>query len=323
MSAASMLEESKDRIRIGISSCLLGEKVRYDANHKLDAYISGTLSQFFEFVPACPEVAIGMGVPRPPIRLVGNPERPRACGVRDASLDVTEALTAYGRRMALELEGISGYIFKSKSPSCGVARVKVYGGGAPSSRGVGIYAREVMARNPLLPVEEEARLGNAVLRENFIERVYAYHRWLTVCAQGITPAKLVAFHTDHKLILMAHGPVYYRALGRLVADAGARANRALYEDYAVGFMDALKHLATRKRHTNVLMHLMGYLKKQLDAEDKAELLEVFEAYRTGLVPRIVPLTLLQHHFRRHPTPYVARQLYLHPHPRELMLLNGT
>jgi uncharacterized protein YbgA (DUF1722 family) len=244
--------------------------------------------------------------------------------VRDGTLDVTEALTAYGRRMAVELEGISGYIFKSRSPSCGMARVPVYRTGEPPVRqGSGLYANEIMARNPLLPVEEEGRLGDAALRENFIERVYAYHRWRLLRAQGITPAKWVEFHTNHKLILMAHGPVYYRALGRLVAGAGARGSRALYDEYGAGFMQALKHLATRKRHTNVLMHLMGYLKKQIDKEDKAELLEVMEAYRTGLVPRIVPLTLLMHHFRRHPTPYVERQLYLHPHPRELMLLNGV
>ncbi len=310
------------KIVIGISSCLLGDKVRFDGNHKHDAYITGTLSQVFDFVPLCPEVAIGMGVPRPPIRLTGDSQAPRAVGVKDPALDVTAALTAYGRRMALELEGISAYIFKGKSPSCGMQRVKVYGGGAPSTQGVGIYAREIMARQPLLPVEEEGRLGDPLLRENFIARVFAYRRWQDLLASGFSVGKLVEFHARHKYVLMAHGSVYYRALGRLVAEAKSQRPGALCERYGAEFMAALRRPATRKRHANVLLHLMGYLKKHIDGGDKAELVEVIESYRLGRVPLIVPITLLKHYFRRFPDDYIAKQVYLNPHPAELMLRNG-
>lgn len=308
-------------IRIGISACLLGEKVRYDANHKLDTYIRDTLGQYFDFVPVCPEVAIGLGVPRPTLRLVGDPTRPRAVGVLDPSRDMTAALEHYGQRMTRELPPLSGYILKSKSPSCGMERVKVYQERGVPKMGRGLYARTLMAGRPLMPVEEEGRLGDPVLRENFIERVLCYHRWQQLETQGITPARLVDFHARHKLILMSHGTEYYRALGRLVADAGSTEINALAQQYIHGFMTALAHPATRKRHSNVLQHLMGYLKKRLDSADKAELLEIIEAYRQGEVPLIVPVTLLNHHFRRHPNEYVAQQIYLAPHPRGLMLRN--
>lgn len=309
-------------IRIGISSCLLGQKVRYDGGDKHDAFINGTLARFFEFVPICPEVAIGLGVPREPIRLVGDPAQPRAVGVRNEELDVTGRLTDFSRYMAHELAGaISGYILKSKSPSCGMERVRLYRNGVPSKQGVGLYARELMREQPLLPVEEEGRLGDPVLRENFIERVFAYRRWQELAASGLSAEKLVAFHTVHKLVLMAHSLTHYRVLGRLVAEAGSQPLDTLAEAYIRGFMEALKQRATRKRHANVLMHLMGYLKKRLDSADKAELLELIEAYRIGQVPLIVPITLLKHHFRRFPDPYIAAQVYLNPHPPELMLRN--
>ena len=310
------------QIRIGISSCLLGERVRFDGNHKRDSYIVGTLGDFFNFVPICPEVAIGLGTPREPIRLVGDPQRPQVVGVRTPTLEVTAPLERYGRETATRLDEISGYILKSKSPSCGMERVKVYqAGGMPSRQGSGVFARELMAARPYLPVEEEGRLGDPVLRENFLQRVFALHRWQQLAARPITPRRLVDFHTDHKLLVMAHGAEYYRALGRLVADAGSTPIGPLAERYRDAFMAALRHRATRKRHTNVLHHLMGYLKRTLEPEDKEELLSLIDAYRVGEVPLIVPLTLLRHHFRRHPHPYVARQIYMHPHPQELMLLN--
>lgn len=308
-------------IRIGISACLLGEKVRFDANHKLDTYIRDTLGQYFEFVPVCPEVAIGLGVPRPTLRLVGDPAQPRAVGVLDPGRDVTAALEDYGRRMARELPPLAGYLLKSKSPSCGMERVKVYQDKGIPKMGRGLYARELMAARPLLPVEEEGRLGDPVLRENFIERVFCYHRWQQLETEGITPARLLEFHSRHKLILMSHGAEYYRALGRLAAQAGSAPLAALAQEYIHGFMTTLAHPATPKRHANVLQHLMGYLKKQIDSADKAELLEIIDAYRRGEVPLIVPVTLLNHHFRRHPNEYVAQQIYLAPHPRELMLRN--
>lgn len=316
------LNNKPDRlpIRIGISSCLVGQRVRFDANHKQDNYILGTLGEFFEFVPVCPEVAIGMGVPRPTIRLVGDAHAPRAVGVKDAALDVTDELIRYGRRQARELDDLTGYIFKSRSPSCGMERVKLYTDrGGVSSRGVGLYAREFMVAHPLLPCEEEGRLGDPMLRDNWLERVFAWRRWQELNRQRLTARALVEFHTRHKLALMAHGPKHYRELGQLVASAGKGPIRPLAETYIGKFMAALQVRATVRRHTNVLHHLMGYLKQHLDGDDKQELLELIDAYRLGRVPRIVPVTLLNHHFRRFPHEYVANQTYLRMCPEELKL----
>ncbi len=311
-----------DRIRVGISSCLLGFEVRFNKGHKRDSYINGTLSDYFEFVPVCPEMGIGMGTPREPIRLVGDPQRPRAGGVRTAELDVTEALEAYGQQMSRELHDISGYILKRASPSCGMERVKLYlANGMPGGHTSGVYARVFMQAQPLLPVEEEGRLGDPVLRENFIQRVFVYHRWQALQAQGMTPAGLVDFHTRHKLMIMAHSQAAYQRLGRMVARAGREPLEELTQAYVTELMETLKRRASRKRHANVLTHLVGYLKRALDAEDKAELLETIEVYRLGQVPLVVPITLLRHHFRRHPDPYIQGQYYLEPHPKELMLRN--
>lgn len=308
-------------IRIGISACLLGERVRFDGNHKLDRYIHDTLGGYFEFVPVCPEVAIGLGVPRPTLRLEGDPQRPQAVGVLDKGINVTAALERYGRKMARELPPLAGYLFKARSPSCGMERVKIYQDKGPPKAGQGIYARELLAARPWLPAEEEGRLSDPVLRENFVERVFAYHRWQQLAAARITPARLQAFHARHKLILMSHGAEYYRALGRLVADVRHDTLKETARDYLAGFMSALQRPATRKRHANVLQHLMGYLKRSLDGDDKTELLACIDSYRLGRLPLIVPITLLRHHFRRHPDPYVAQQYYLEPHPAELMLRN--
>ena len=309
-------------IRLGVSACLLGESVRYDAGHKRSSFVADLLPQYFQLVPVCPEVAIGLGVPRQPIRLEGSPETPRAVGSRTPELDVTEALTDYGRRMAAELPDISGYVLKSRSPSCGMERVRVYArGGGAARNGRGLYAAAFMAAQPLLPVEEEGRLNDPVLRESFVERVYAYRRWQELLAAGASAERLVDFHTRHKLVLMAHGPERLRELGRLVASAGERDPEALAREYGERFMAALSYRATRRRHTDVLFHLMGYLKRSLEAGDKAELVELIHDYRRGLVPLIVPVTLLRHHFRRHPNPYVERQVYLSWQPAGLSLWN--
>lgn len=315
-----MTDAVTPRIRIGISSCLLGEQVRFDGNHKHDHYLSGTLGQVFEFVPVCPEVGIGMGVPRPAIRLVGPPDAPRLVGVKAADLDVTDQMITYGQRMARRLGDLSGYVFKSKSPSCGMERVKLYDGrGGSSKQGIGLYAREIMRAHPLLPVEEEGRLGDPLLRDNFLERVFTYHRWQRLTAQRLTPGALVEFHTRHKLALMAHGTEPYRALGRLVAEAGRRPIRELADEYIAGLMQALRRRATARRHTDVLMHVMGYLKQRLDRDDKEELLGLIDGYRRDRVPRIAPITLLKHHFRKHPNDYIAAQTYMNPDPLELKL----
>lgn len=307
------------KIRLGVSSCLLGQRVRYDGNHKRDVYINDALGRHFEFVPVCPEVAIGLGVPRPPIRLVGSVARPHAVGLDDPTLDVTEALAAYGRRQARALDDISGYIFKSKSPSCGLERVKVYARGTNPQSGTGVYAAAFRASQPLLPLEEEGRLNDLALRDNFLERVFAYRRWQQLQAAGITAARLVEFHTAHKLSLMAHGPTRYVALGRLIARADRRSAKALGRRYIEGFMRALSHPATRRMHANVLMHAAGYLKRALDAADRAELREAIEAYRTSAAPRLVPITLLRHYFQRHPDAWIERQVYLAPEPAEMAL----
>ncbi|HEY0721319.1 MAG TPA: DUF523 and DUF1722 domain-containing protein [Gammaproteobacteria bacterium] len=314
-----MNDSTGSKIQIGISSCLLGEKVRFDGNHKHDHYITDTLGRVFQFVPFCPEVAIGLGVPREPIRLEGDPGMPRAIGVRDKSLDVTIALANYGRKVVNHSQQISGFILKSRSPSCGMERVKVYPPHGVPRHGRGIFAAALMEGLPWLPVEEEGRLGDPALRDNFLERVFACHRWQQLHRAPLTPQRLVEFHTRHKLIVMAHSTEAYRALGRLVAEAGSQPIAELGARYIDELTAALKHRATERRHANVLHHLLGYLKKQLDSADKAELLELIEQYRRGHLPLIVPLTLLRHHFRRHPHPYVAGQLYLEATPQELLL----
>lgn len=310
-------------IRIGVSSCLLGEEVRYNGGHKHNGYVTKTLARYFRFVPFCPEMAIGLGVPRPPIRLVRFDDRVRARGVDDPDRDVTEALIAYGEEVAHSQADLSGYILKKGSPSCGMERVKIYGEkGSPVDSGSGLYAGALMQRLPLLPVEEEGRLMDPVLRENFVERVFIYHRWQQLRALGLTAAALVDFHRDHKFSILAHDEGAYRELGRLVADAGSDDPESLGDRYAALLMRALAKRATRKRHANVLMHILGFLKKHLDRDDKQEMLDVIDAYRIGHVPLIVPITLLRHHLRRHPQPYIDSQHYLRPHPDELMLRNS-
>jgi len=307
------------KIPVGISSCLLGQNVRFDGGHKRDPYITGTLSEYFEFHPFCPEVEIGMGTPRPTIHLVKIDNAIRCVGIKDPELDVTERLRNRAEHQKDLHADLCGYILKKDSPSCGMERVKVYAGGQPHKDGVGIYAREMMRNNPLLPVEEEGRLGDPGLRENFIQRVYVLYRWKLMLAEGLTISSLTHFHARHKLIIMSHDD--YRDLGQLLAGL-TKANLApVAEQYILQLMTTLKKIATRKNHVNVLQHIQGYLKKALSADDKAELCEVIEQYRNGYVPLIVPLTLLKHHFRKAPDPYIEESYYMSPYPQELQLLN--
>jgi uncharacterized protein YbgA (DUF1722 family)/uncharacterized protein YbbK (DUF523 family) len=309
-------------IRIGISSCLLGEQVRHDGSHRHNRYITETLGRYFAFVPHCPEVAIGMGVPRPPIRLVQIGGRTRARGVTDADLDVTAALEAYAERVAESMGEVSGYILKKGSPSCGMERVRQYSlRGTPVAGSAGIFAGALMALLPELPFEEEGRLMDPILRENFVERVFVYHRWQQLLAGRLTPQALVEFHTRHKLLVLAHDEPAYRSLGRLVAAAGKEPIAVLGTRYIRRLMGALGKPATRGRHANVLQHVFGFFKTRLDARDKREIADLVSAYRRGQVPLIVPITLLRHHLRRCPEPYLADQHYLAPHPDELMLRN--
>jgi uncharacterized protein YbgA (DUF1722 family)/uncharacterized protein YbbK (DUF523 family) len=307
------------KIPIGISSCLLGQAVRYDGGHKRDAYINGTLSEYFDFHPFCPEVEIGLGTPRPTIHLVKVDGTLRCVGIKDTEIDVTERLRLHAeQKKALHAE-LCGYILKNNSPSCGMERVKVYEGIQSHKDGVGIYAQEMMRLNPLLPVEEEGRLGDAGLRENFIQRVYVLYRWKQMLETGLTPSDLTHFHARHKLIIMSHDD--YRDLGQLLASV-TKANVAdLAEQYILQLMMTLKKVAHRKNHVNVLQHIQGYLKKDLAADDKAELCEVIERYRNGYIPLIVPITLLKHHFRKSPDPYIDDSYYMSPYPQELRLIN--
>jgi uncharacterized protein YbgA (DUF1722 family)/uncharacterized protein YbbK (DUF523 family) len=318
----NMFESGLGQVRLGVSACLLGAKVRFDGGHKRNRFLIEELGSHFEFVPFCPEVAIGMGTPRPSIRLVGDVEAPRALGSRDDGLDVTDALQAYSANRAQRLEGLSGFIFKKDSPSCGMARVKVYSEkGMPQRDGVGIFARAVQEANPLLPVEEEGRLNDSTLRENFVSRVFVYARWQALRQQGLSKKGLLDFHTRHKLLLMAHSPLAYRELGRLLAQLDNTRLDALADRYIEQLMQVLKVPASRKHHVNVLQHVMGYLRKHVRAENRADLVDVINDYRRGMVPLVVPVTLLQHHFRSNPHPWVSQQVYMNPHPRELMLRN--
>ncbi|MES9970651.1 MAG: DUF523 and DUF1722 domain-containing protein [Candidatus Thiodiazotropha sp.] len=310
--------------KVAISACLLGHNVRYDGGHKQDRYILETLGKYLEFYPVCPEAEIGLGIPRPTIRLVGDHAHPRLVGVSDPSWDVTAKMEQFARKKAQELEDISGYILKKDSPSCGMERVKVYSESNHQSmrKGSGVFARIVMQYQPLLPVEEEGRLNDHVLRENFINRVYIYHRWKNLMDSGITPAGLIAFHTEHKYLVMAHSQAAYQRLGRLLSNLSNKELSAIADEYIQELMPTLKRRVNRKRHANVLQHIMGYLKKSISRDDKRELTASIESYRRGETPLIVPITLFRHYFRHHPDSYMSRQIYLRPHPDSLGLRNS-
>ena len=310
-------------IRIGISACLLGEQVRFDGGHKRDHFLTKILGPHVEYVPVCPEVEMGLGTPRETLRLVRSPAGVRMITTR-TGIDHTEGMEEWsaGRLDDLARQDLSGYVLKKDSPSCGMERVKTYGSdGPPTRNGRGIFATALLERLPLLPVEEEGRLGDATLRENFIERVFAYRRLKDLFASRWTVGTLVRFHTAHKMSLLAHSTTAYNALGRIVATASGRPRPELRHDYETLFMSTLAVPATRARHTNVLQHMAGHLKKVVDDESRQELASSIDEYRRGLVPLVVPLTLIRHHVRREGIEYLRGQIYLEPHPRELMLRN--
>ncbi len=316
-------------IRLGVSACLLGQPVRYDGGHKHDRWITGELGRYVEFVPVCPEVEAGFGVPRESMRLVGDPESPSLI-TNVSGQDKTSAMESWAKRRVEELasEDLCGFIFKSKSPSSGMTRVKVYSakGGMPVHKGVGIFARAFMARFPLLPVEDEGRLHDPKLRENFIERIFVLRDWRDAREKCDTPdglkiAPLVAFHTRRKLQLMAHSPALAREMGKLVAGAKGVQAISLLADYEKLLLTAMSRIATVPKNVNVLQHMAGYFRKLLGTDERKELEEVIEAYRAGLTPLIVPVTLFNHHVRKHGVSYLSEQAYLHPHPLELKLRN--
>lgn len=319
--------EVRRPLRLGVSSCLLGERVRWDGNHKRDRFVVDELGSWADWVPVCPEVEVGMGIPRPTVRLErpsGDPEAgPRMVDPKSGR-DWTDRMDRYARRRAARLAklDLDGYVLKRDSPSCGMERVKVYGGGGAGRRdGTGLFAARLREALPDLPVEEEGRLNDPRLRENFVERIFAYRRVKQLFAPRWRARDVVAFHTAHKLQIMAHQPQAYRELGRLVAGVKDVPRREFPLRYVRGFMAALSRMATPGRNANTLQHMAGHLRDHLDAEDRRELADLIDRYRRGQVPLVVPITLLRHHARRHRVAYLQGQVYLDPHPAELMLRN--
>ena len=319
-----MIEDQDVRPKLAISSCLLGQEVRFDGAHKRDNWLLKQLGEHVDYQPICPEVGIGLGIPRPPIRLVGTPESYRVVGVKDASIDVTDRLMEFGFNTSANLQGIAGYVLKSKSPSCGMERVKLYNedGRFVGGTATGVHARAVMQALPNLPVEEEGRLHDPVLRENFVNRIYVYQRWLTLRSEPLTPSALIQFHAQHKYMVMAHSQAAYQRLGRLLAHLKGVDLIPVADAYEAELMTALKRRVSRARHVNVLQHIQGYLKKKIDGDDKEELAKSIESYRRGEVPLIVPIKLFQHYFRRNPDSYIDQQWYLSPYPEKLGLRNS-
>ena len=310
-------------IKIGVSSCLLGKEVRYNGGHSHDRYVTGTLGQHFTFVDVCPEVEAGFGIPRETLRLVGDPDAPRLMTTKTKK-DFTDQMQnwAKGRVTELEKEDLCGFIFKKGSPSSGMERVRVYSAsGMPSNRGSGMFARAFMDHFPLIPTEEDGRLNDSTLRENFIERIFALRRWRLMAAERKSLGNLVAFHTAHKLQIMSHSVKHYREMGRLVAQGKELDIQSLYDQYEAFYMQALSMKATVKKNVNVLQHMAGYFKKQLSKDEKHELQDVIEQYHQSFTPLIVPVTLFNHYIRKYDQEYLKNQYYLNPHPIELKLRN--
>jgi uncharacterized protein YbgA (DUF1722 family)/uncharacterized protein YbbK (DUF523 family) len=310
-------------IKLGISSCLLGEAVRWNGGHKLDRFLVDTLGKFVEYVPVCPEVECGFSIPREPFRLVGDLSSPRFVTSR-TKIDHTERMAEWARKRVsqLEKEGLCGFIFKSRSPSSGMEAVKVYNQkGMPVKKGVGMFARAFMEHFPLLPVEDDGRLHDLKLRENFIERIFVFKRWREILEEKQSRGTLVDFHTRHKMLVLSHSPEHHRAMGKLVARAKKVPLKELFEEYQKLFMEALRLKTTSKKNANVLTHILGYFKECLSGDEKQELLEIIDLYRLGTVPLIVPITLVNHYVRKYEQPYLKEQYYLHPHPLELQLRN--
>jgi len=311
-------------LTLGISSCLLGNKVRYDGQHKYDNWLVETLGKYVSYVPVCPEVECGLPIPREAMRLVGSADNPLLLTTQ-TGIDHTQRMLDWSAKRLQDLAGkeLCGFVFKSKSPSSGMERVKVYPakGGAAEKKGVGIFARQFMKAFPLLPVEEEGRLHDPVLRESFIERIFIMQRWLKLRKSKFTPGSLVDFHTRHKLLLMAHNPQLYREMGKLVASVKQHDPEEFARLYLENLMRATSFHATRAKHQNVMQHILGYFKEDLTPAEKAEMLELISNYRSGLLPLIVPVTLINHYVRKYGQPYLAQQYYLNPHPMELALRN--
>jgi len=310
-------------IKIGISSCLLGIKVRFDGGHKKDDFVTGILNEFVRFIPVCPELEVGMGVPRESVRLEGAIEQPFMISTK-SGIDWTKRMNKYSsvRVNKNDIKSLSGFILKKKSPSCGMERVKVYNKkGMPTHLGVGLFAKSLLEKYPSLPIEEEGRLQDAKLRENFIIRIFAYNRLQKLYAQRFDRNEFIKFHTVHKYLMLSHSPKHYKILGQMVAGINNYKPDEFRSNYLSVFMEGLKIKATTKKHTNVLQHILGFMKNQLTKYDKSSIIKSIDDYHNGLVPLIVPITLIKNYIYKYDIDYIKDQIYLSPHPKEMMLRN--
>lgn len=311
-------------IRIGISSCLLGQKVRYNGDHKWNQFVVEVLGNYFKWLPICPEVEIGLGVPRDTLRLVLGPDKsdPPRLIVTKTGEDLTDRMESYAQNRISDIDPLSihGYIFKKGSPSCGVERVSIYRGNhMDNKKGRGVFAEKLVQLYPLLPVEEEGRLSDLTLRRNWVERVFAYYRLTQLKRINPSEQDIIHFHTCHKMQLLSHSRILYKELGQLVAQVGRKNKEELLDIYGSIFMKALSIHTTRKKHADVMYHLLGFLKKKITVLDKKELVEKIEKYRLSECPLVVPITLLNHHFLHHPIPWIKQQTYLEPFPQEMLI----
>ena len=325
------------RPRVGVSSCLLGEEVRFDGGHKRFRFLTDELGLYVDWVPYCPEMEIGLGAPREPIRLTADGRLVNRSGTADhtaamASLPVPA--------------GLDGYVFKAKSPSCGIFGILRYGsdGSVADRRGRGLYAGRVLAEDPLLAAEEEGRLSDPGLREAFVERVFAAARLRVLLGGSWGLTDLVDFHARHKLQLLAHDPGRYRAAGRVVAAAGAEGSGprspatgsgprspatgsgprlSAAAEYRELFLAALAEPATRGRNANALLHAYSRIGRALAAPRRSDLVARIDAYRRGEVPLSVPVALLAHYAAGGDLPWLASQTYLAPYPAELRLRHAV
>jgi len=310
-----------DRIPVGVSHCLLGTPVRFDGGHKHWDWCTETLAEYFEFLPVCPEVESGMPVPRDAIRQVAKADGVHLIASKNLTQDVTQQLETYSKQKVSALSHLCGFIFMKGSPTCGLERVKVYDEAhqMPYKKGVGVFARHFIERYPLIPAEDSGRLQDAAIRENFMLRVFLYHQWVNRVSADLTAKKLIDFHSQHKFILLAHSPMAYKAAGQKLANLKAEPLPVIAHEYISLFMAGLKKVASKKNHSNVLQHLVGFIKQNIPSEQKREILEAIEEYRRGDIPLLVPMTLLKHYVNRYGQPYLKAQSYWQPHPRELKL----
>jgi uncharacterized protein YbgA (DUF1722 family)/uncharacterized protein YbbK (DUF523 family) len=312
----------EEKIPVGISQCLLGENVRFDGGHKKSRLCINQLGKYFEYKSSCPEIGAGLGVPRQTLRLIGDSDNQKVVETKDNTIDVTDALSEYSQRRVNQLGDLSGYIFMQKSPSCGVFRVKVYAdNGYAQNSSMGIFASTFTNAHPLIPIEEEGRLHDPVLLENFLIRVVIYHHWKTKVLPSITSKTLIDFHQRIKYQMMAHSLEGYKLTGKLLSDLRSRPLETIANEYITLVMHHLQKKANRKTHTNALLHMRGYFKGKLSKLEQQELGQMIEDYRLGIIPLIVPITLIQHYTRTIGSEYIEQQLYLQPYPHDLGLRN--